>query len=79
MKTVIQTAEKYSEKEDSIWISGEIGTGKEKLAHFIHFHSSKRTYPFITINCSLVALEHWHILLSGDEGRLASNNIGTIF
>ncbi|MGI8384168.1 PrpR N-terminal domain-containing protein [Robertmurraya sp. P23] len=79
MKMVIQSADKYSEKEESIWISGEKGTGKEKLAHYIHYHSSKRSFPLMTINCSLLTEEQWELLLSEEEGLLASNDHGTIF
>ncbi|MDF2789283.1 MAG: transcriptional regulator, partial [Neobacillus sp.] len=79
MKMVIQSAEKYSEKEESIWISGEKGTGKEKLAHYIHYHSSKRSFPLMTIHCSLLTADQWNLLLSEEEGLLASNDNGTIF
>lgn len=79
MKMVIQSAERYSEKEESIWISGEKGTGKEKLAHYIHYRSSKRSFPLMTINCSLLTAEQWNLLLSEEEGLLASNDNGTIF
>jgi DNA-binding NtrC family response regulator len=79
MKMVIQTAERYSEKEDSVWISGEKGTGKEKLAHYIHFRSPKHSFPLLTINCSLLTAEQWNNLLSEEEGLLASNDKGTIF
>jgi len=79
MKIVLQSAERYSEKEESIWISGEKGTGKEKLAHYIHYCSSKRSFPLMTINCSLLSAEQWSLLLSEEEGLLASNENGTIF
>ncbi|PGY06592.1 sigma-54-dependent Fis family transcriptional regulator [Bacillus sp. AFS031507] len=78
MKNVLQAAEKYGEKEDSIWISGEKGTGKEKLAHYIHFHSSKRFYPLLIIDCSLLTDEQWNHTLNGEKGLLASNDNGTI-
>jgi DNA-binding NtrC family response regulator len=79
MKMVIQSAETFSEKEESIWIIGEKGTGKEKLAHYIHYRSSKRSFPLMTINCSHLTAEQWNFLLSEEEGLLASNNNGTIF
>ncbi|MDQ1000464.1 propionate catabolism operon transcriptional regulator [Neobacillus niacini] len=79
MKMVIQSAEQYSEKKESIWISGEKGTGKEKLAQYIHYRSSNRSFPLMTINCSLLTAEQWNLLLSEEEGLLASNDKGTIF
>lgn len=77
MKMIIKSAERYSEKKESIWISGEIGTGKEKLAHYIHFRSSKQS--LMTINCSLLTAEQWKLLLSEEDGLLSSNDNGTIF
>lgn len=79
MKMVIQSAERFSEKEESIWISGEKGTGKEKLAHYIHYRSAKRSFPLMTINCSIFTPEQWNLLLSEEDGLLASNDNGTIF
>ncbi|MGG4407498.1 PrpR N-terminal domain-containing protein [Niallia taxi] len=79
MKMIIKSAERYSEKKESIWISGEKGTGKEKLAHYIHFRSSKQSFPLMTINCSLLTAEQWNLLLSEEDGLLSSNDNGTIF
>ncbi|MFC4324305.1 sigma-54-dependent Fis family transcriptional regulator [Litchfieldia salsa] len=78
MKMVLQSAERYSKKKESIWISGEKGTGKEKLAHYIHFHSFKGSAPLMTVNCSLLTVEQWNLLL-GEEDLLASNDNGTVF
>lgn len=37
-----------------VFIYGETGTGKELIAHAIHFESSRRDYPFIKINCASI-------------------------
>jgi transcriptional regulator, propionate catabolism operon regulatory protein len=80
MRRLEEIAERYSEKDDSIWISGERGTSKEKIAQFIHFRSSKRSYPFLNINCALLTDNHWsHLLNSDEKSLLASNDRGTIF
>jgi transcriptional regulator with PAS, ATPase and Fis domain len=80
MKKVEELTEKYSEKDDHIWISGERGTGKEKLAHFIHFRSSRRSYPLIIINCSQLSIDQWNLLLNYQEKeQLSYNEKGTIF
>ncbi len=36
----------------TVSIEGETGTGKELVASAVHYHSSRRDKPFITINCA---------------------------
>ncbi|HNY25741.1 MAG TPA: sigma-54 dependent transcriptional regulator, partial [Candidatus Sumerlaeota bacterium] len=43
-----------AEKNSAVLILGESGTGKDLLARAIHFHSSRRTKPFIPINCGAI-------------------------
>lgn len=52
MKSVIETARKYSKTESNILITGESGTGKELMAQSIHNESQRREGPFIAINCA---------------------------
>lgn len=42
---------KVSETDSTVLISGESGTGKEMAARAVHFHSSRRKNPFVSINC----------------------------
>lgn len=37
-----------------VFIYGETGTGKELVAHALHFESSRRDYPFIKVNCASI-------------------------
>ncbi|HZK43833.1 MAG TPA: sigma 54-interacting transcriptional regulator [Syntrophomonadaceae bacterium] len=37
-----------------VFIYGETGTGKELIAHALHFESSRRNYPFIKVNCASI-------------------------
>ncbi|MCB1197253.1 MAG: sigma-54-dependent Fis family transcriptional regulator [Deltaproteobacteria bacterium] len=39
----------------TVMIYGETGTGKERLAHFIHQHSNRSEQPFIPIHCAALA------------------------
>lgn len=38
----------------SVLIQGESGTGKELVANAIHYSSSRKANPFITLNCSAI-------------------------
>lgn len=37
-----------------VFIYGETGTGKELIAHALHFESVRREYPFIKVNCASI-------------------------
>jgi transcriptional regulator with GAF, ATPase, and Fis domain len=54
MKEVFSSIEKFAPTDISILITGETGTGKELVARAIHRRSSRRTKPFIVINCSAI-------------------------
>ena len=52
---VLSMVKKISESEAStILIQGETGTGKELIAKALHYESSRRDKPFMSINCSAV-------------------------
>lgn len=41
--------------EATVIILGESGTGKEVLARMIHYGSSKRNHPFVSVNCAAIS------------------------
>ncbi|MEO8050690.1 MAG: sigma 54-interacting transcriptional regulator [Acidobacteriota bacterium] len=38
----------------TVLLEGESGTGKDLMAQFLHYSSSRRTGPFIALNCSAI-------------------------
>ena len=51
LQKVFRIVEKVADTNASVLIQGESGTGKELFARSIHFNSSRRTKPFLAINC----------------------------
>ena len=45
---------KFARSQAPIFISGESGSGKELAARAIHLQSSRRTSPFIAVNCAAI-------------------------
>ncbi|MFA6366289.1 MAG: sigma-54 dependent transcriptional regulator [Candidatus Hydrogenedentales bacterium] len=43
---------KYAESRHPVLILGETGSGKELVARALHSYSSRKTQPFIALNCS---------------------------
>ncbi len=55
IKEVLELIRKLAASEAStILIQGESGTGKDLVAHAIHFESSRRDRPFYAINCAAI-------------------------
>ncbi|MEK7825450.1 MAG: sigma-54 dependent transcriptional regulator [Nitrospirota bacterium] len=52
MKKVFEIVRKIADTNCNVLISGESGTGKELIARAIHFNSTRKDSPFITINCA---------------------------
>ncbi|MBI3271373.1 MAG: sigma-54-dependent Fis family transcriptional regulator [Planctomycetes bacterium] len=52
MVDVYKTVAEASATSTTILIRGETGTGKERIAEFIHTHSPRADGPYLAINCS---------------------------
>lgn len=54
MREVIEIAKKVSPTTATVLIQGESGTGKELIARAIHYNSSRKTAPFVAVNCAAI-------------------------
>jgi len=55
MKRLYQRILQVAPTDSTVMISGESGTGKELVARSIHIHSSRRSEPFVVIDCTALA------------------------
>jgi DNA-binding NtrC family response regulator len=54
---VLDQASRVAQRDTTVLIQGETGTGKELLARAIHQNSPRKSHPFITINCGSIPKE----------------------
>lgn len=67
MKKVLEIVKSVSERDTTVLIRGESGTGKEKIAGAIHYHSGRKTGPFIRVSCAALNREILESELFGHE------------
>jgi len=93
MKEVFKTAEKlHQSPKIPVLIEGETGTGKELVAHYIHYGQGDITTPFIGLNCAAISSNLFESELfgyeagaftggnpKGQKGKLELAENGTIF
>lgn len=54
MQEIFATIERVAPTSATVLIAGESGTGKDLIARAIHYHSPRRDYPFVKINCAAI-------------------------
>ena len=91
MRDVLQTAGKVLDRDASVLILGESGTGKDYLAQAIHACGPRRNEPFVVIECASIPSELFESELYGHErgtftdaharkiGRLEMARRGTVY
>jgi DNA-binding NtrC family response regulator len=91
MHSVIEVAARVAQTDTTVLLEGESGTGKELLAKAIHFHSDRKSHPFITVNCAAIPENLLESELFGHrrgsftgavtdkQGKFEAANKGTVF
>ncbi|MFA0115757.1 sigma-54 dependent transcriptional regulator [Vibrio sp. 10N.261.46.E11] len=59
--------EQVSSTEANVLILGESGTGKEVVARNVHYHSKRRSGPFVPVNCGAIPPDLLESELFGHE------------
>lgn len=54
MQKILKDIEQISKSNASVFINGETGTGKEVIAHLVHYSSLRANHPFIKVNCAAI-------------------------
>lgn len=91
MKRAVALAHRLALRDVPVLIQGESGTGKELFARAIHQSSSRKSLPFVAVNCGAIPQELVEAELFGHEkgaftgaasaraGYFESANGGTLF
>lgn len=54
MKNIMEQVTQAAKTDSNIYVYGESGTGKELIAKNLHIASSRKNFPFLTINCAAI-------------------------
>jgi two-component system, NtrC family, nitrogen regulation response regulator NtrX len=91
MQQILSTIELVAPTEARVLVTGQNGTGKELVAHWIHQKSNRCDHPLIEVNCAAIPSELIESELFGHEkgaftsaikqrtGKFELANGGTIF
>lgn len=91
IQKVYDLVEAIKDSPSSVLVHGETGSGKEVIARALHFCSTRRTAPFVAVNCAAIPGELLESELFGYEkgaftgaasrrvGRIEQADGGTLF
>jgi len=67
MKELLRVAARLADVASPVLVEGESGTGKDMVAHFIHYRGARRDGPFLKIHCPSIPEELLESELFGHE------------
>jgi DNA-binding NtrC family response regulator len=67
MRELLAVAARLAESRSSVLLEGESGTGKDLLAHWLHYHGPRRDGPFIKVHCPSIPEDLLESELFGHE------------
>ena len=67
MGALLHSAARVARSKGTVLITGASGTGKERVAHFIHAASERADQPFIRVNCAALSEQLLESELFGHE------------
>jgi two-component system, NtrC family, response regulator AtoC len=77
IRQIYAVVEKVADTPSTVLITGESGTGKELVARALHDNSSRRTGPFIKINCAAIPKTLMESELFGYEKGAFTGAVGS--
>lgn len=91
VKTLLKSIDKLARNQAPVFIHGESGSGKERVAKMIHQQGARNTGPFVPVNCGAIPAELMESEFFGHqkgsftgahadkEGLFQAANGGTLF
>ncbi len=67
MKRVFDTIDRVADTDVTVLVRGDSGTGKELVAHALHYRSPRRSKPLVKMNCAALSRDLVESELFGHE------------
>jgi DNA-binding protein Fis len=75
IKDMIETMNRYAALDQPVLLLGEIGTGKDRFAHYIYKHGRFKNHSFVHIDCSMMSEKHWKFLLEDSNSPMYDSGL----
>jgi transcriptional regulator with GAF, ATPase, and Fis domain len=76
MREIFATLEKVAPSELTVMVTGETGTGKERIARGIHQSSTRKPKPFVVLDCGAIPKDLIESTLFGHEKGSFTGAVG---